>query len=406
MSLKSFFTEQYQQLTAFLMSATETVHCVRIDDELKPLFLRMLAKLEEDPEVPHLFLMCSSRFEDPLTYFRDLLGTLSTACEHIAPALAQHGIALEAAPRLDPTLPAPAQFVTYASALSDRLPDHIGSLVLVVDPAEVTEQPTYRRSIAYLAAEITSPWLKIIVLDPRLQPCLDRIEHDHTRIGVQTFYLSPEEAERRVAEDLERGAALTPVERRQYTGLLAGFAFASKNYDRAAQLQGDWVRAAEAAGDQAEAANAYYNLGNTYLAQGAFAEAADALCRACDLCVNHMLNPLAPFAYTNLGITLHRQGESEHALASLKVARDLFRAQNQRPGEAYVVDTLAQLYVREGRREEAESAWRYALSIYDGMSSALYRDLRESGREDIMSKLDRLGAPPLHEEQRVDAAAR
>jgi tetratricopeptide (TPR) repeat protein len=405
MSLKSFFSEQYQQLTAFLMSATETVHCVRIDDELKPLFLKMLAKLEEDPEVPHLFMMCSSRFEDPLTYFRDLLATLSTAREDSAPALAQHGITLAAAPRLDPSLPAPARFVTDASALSDRLPDHIGSLVLVVDPAEVTEPPTYRRSITYLAAEITSPWLKIIVLDPRQQPRLDHIEQDQKRIGVQTFYLSPEETERRVAEDLEGGAALTPVERRQYKGLLAGFAFANKDYDRATRLQGDWVREAEAAGDVSEVANAYYSLGNTYLAQGAFAEAANALCRACDLCVNRKLHALAPFAYTNLGIALHRQGDSEHALESLKVARDMFRAQNQRPGEAYVVDTLAQLYVREGRREEAENAWRYALAIYEGMSSTLYKDLRESGREDIMSKLDRLGAPPLPADPRADAAA-
>jgi hypothetical protein len=404
MSLKSFFTEQYQQLTAFLMSATETVHCVRIDDELKPLFLRMLAKLEEDPDVPHLFLMCSRRFEDPLTYFRDLLNTLSMACEDIGPTLARHGVILAPAPGPDPALPAPAQLVTYASALSDRLPDHIGALVLVVDPAEVTDRSTFRQAIAYLAAEITSPWLKVLALDPRGQPRLDRIEHDQKRVGIQTFYLSPEETERRVTQDLAGGAALTPVERRQYKGLLAGFAFANKDYVRAIQLQTDWVREADAAGDLAEVANACYSLGNTHLAQGAFAEATEALCRACDLCVVHTLTALAPFAYTNLGIALHRQGDSEHALASLKVARDMFRAQNQRPGEAYVVDTLAQLYVLEGRREEAENAWRYALSIYDGMSSPLYKDLREGGRDDITSKLGRLGASPA--EQRIDAAAR
>lgn len=122
MSLKSFFTEQYQQLTAFLMSATETVHCVRIDAEMKPLFLKMLATLEEDPEIPHLFMMCSSRFEDPLTYFRDLLATLSTAREDSAPALAQHGITLAAAPRLDPSLPAPAQFRWTRSATKSARP--------------------------------------------------------------------------------------------------------------------------------------------------------------------------------------------------------------------------------------------------------------------------------------------
>ena len=114
MPLKSFFTEQYQQLTAFFMSATEVVRCVRIDPELKPLFLKMLAKLEQDPETPHLFMLLPHRFESPLTYFQDLLATVSAAYEDSAPALAQHGITVEAPPRPDPARAAPARFVAYA----------------------------------------------------------------------------------------------------------------------------------------------------------------------------------------------------------------------------------------------------------------------------------------------------
>src|SRR5262245_4916772 len=132
MALKSFFAEQYQQLAAFLVSATEVVHCVRIDPELKPLFMRMLAKLEDDPEVPHLFLPLSSPFADPRSYFEHLLETLSGACADSAPALARHGITVGVAPGPDSTIAAPERFVAFASALGERLPDHVGSLVLVL----------------------------------------------------------------------------------------------------------------------------------------------------------------------------------------------------------------------------------------------------------------------------------
>jgi tetratricopeptide (TPR) repeat protein len=97
--------------------------------------------------------------------------------------------------------------------------------------------------------------------------------------------------------------------------------------------------------------------------------------------------------FTNLGVALHRMGAFEPAFSSLKVGRDYFRAQANRPGEAHVCDCLAAIYQEQGRVEEAEQAWRYALKLYDGIVNPAFADLRRSGRADILSKLERLGRP-------------
>jgi tetratricopeptide (TPR) repeat protein len=209
------------------------------------------------------------------------------------------------------------------------------------------------------------------------------------RIGCQTFHLSPEEIERRTKEDLASPTALQPAERRKYLGMIAGFAFGRKEYDEAEQLQRQWAEAADADGQPAELATALYNLGNTLIAKGVFSEATDVYCRACNICLDNRLNSLAPLVYTNLGMSLHRQGNVEQAFAAMNVASDMFKAQNQRPGEAYVVECLAQMYADDGRNDEAEHTLLYALSLYDGITSTLFKDLREMGRTNILDKLAR-----------------
>jgi tetratricopeptide (TPR) repeat protein len=189
---------------------------------------------------------------------------------------------------------------------------------------------------------------------------------------------------------------LSPAEKRQYKGLLAGFAYSNKEYDRAAQLQRDWAADAERDREPGDAASAYYNLGNTLLAKGDLAAATEVFCKACDICIDHKISGLAPFVYVNLGVSLHRQNQFEEAFAALKVGRDLFKAQNHRAGEAFVVDALAQMYTLDGRKAEAEKSWRYCLSLYDSITSSTFKDVREAGRNDVLAKLKQLGVSIDH----------
>ena len=391
MSLKSYFPEQFDQLQNFMISGTEIVRCVRIDSEMKPMFCKALMKMEQDPEFPHAFFMVNDPFKTADGYFDALLKIITRAWEENTAAFSKQNIQFKAPDLDNPARQPPAQFIQYASRLAESMPDHVGALIFVIDPEVIDDQVNYQKSILYLASQTQSDWLKFLVLDSRIQPLLIDIETEQANIGLQTFYLSPNEIEKRVAEDLASEGALLPVERRQYKGLLAGFAFARKEYDQAAQLQRAWATEAEKEGEAAEVANAYFNLGNTLLASHAYEDATDAFCKACHISLDNKLDHLAPLVYTNLGMTLHRRGDFAQAFASLKVARDMFKAQNQKPGEAYVVDCLAQIYALDGRRNEAAKAWQYALSIYKGMTSSLFKDLREKASEEIRSKLARLG---------------
>ena len=96
--------------------------------------------------------------------------------------------------------------------------------------------------------------------------------------------------------------------------------------------------------------------------------------------------------YTNLGIALHRLGRFDEAFGALRVASNFFRAQGNRPGEAFVCDNLAAMHLELGRREDARRVWRYALGLYDGITNPALADVRDSGRADIVAKLERAGA--------------
>ena len=56
------------------------------------------------------------------------------------------------------------------------------------------------------------------------------------------------------------------------------------------------------------------------------------------------------------------------------------------------MDVLAQMYALDGRKAEAEKSWRYCLSLYEGMTSPTFADLRTSGSKDVREKLEQLGA--------------
>jgi tetratricopeptide (TPR) repeat protein len=212
---------------------------------------------------------------------------------------------------------------------------------------------------------------------------------EERRLGVQTFYMAPEEIEDKLKQHAPRAEQADPVTHRRTLGILAGFAFARKDYEQAARLQADWGARAESGGAMAEAASAYYNLGNTMLARGELLDAEQQYLKCCELCLQHGTNGLLPMALTNLGVTLFRQDRTAEALESLRVAHRTFKAQRHRPGEAFVYDALASVYVERQQFDEAEKAWFAALEAYKGITSDAFADLRDSGCEDIRAKLTR-----------------
>lgn len=386
MPLTAFFSEQLDQLEDFMDEPGPVVRIVLVDPEMRGVLLRMLGGLDEQEDFRHLLIAHREPFRDPAGWFGGLLDGLDAQIEQHAEALAEAGIGLE-----DEAGPsAPWRFLRRAEGLADALPEAVGSLVFLIDPEAVEDRDGFTRSIAFLADKVASPRLKFIVLHGRGDPFLSAIEADRPGVSRQVFWCSPEEMERRVNATLEQPAA-SPADRRRALMMAAGFAFSNRDYPRAEALQRQQLEAAEAADQPLEQAIGAYGLGNTLLAEQRAEEAAEAFLRACDLCVAHQLNELAPMAYTNLGVALHRLGNFDQAFEALRVGSRFFRAQGNRPGEAFVCDNLAAMHRELGRPDEAARVWRYAEGLYEGITNPALQDVREAGRADIRAKLDQLG---------------
>lgn len=391
MALKDFFLEQIDLLLLFMRNEPEqTVRCVRVDPEMKPLFMKVLAGLDKDENSPHLMLCSEVPFDNPRQFFEALLRELAEELARWEAPLKAAGFVFQPNTEELKGLPPDKRFVAYGAALADSLPDSFGSVVLILAPDRVADAAGYQRAVEFPAVNTPSPWMKFLVVDERQDPVLAKIDENNPNIWAQTFHIAPEEIESQAKADLARGTGLSPLEQRQYTGLLAGFAFARREYERALQLQQQWLDMLGPDSTPAEAANAHYNLGNTHLARKDHQAAEAAFGKALEIALENQLNALVPMALTNLGVTLYRLGRPQQALESFRIARDTCKAQGLRPTEAHVLDCLAKTYEADNKPDEAERCWRQALAVYDGMTSETYADARQGGRADILEKLDRL----------------
>jgi tetratricopeptide (TPR) repeat protein len=407
MPLSEFFADQFRQIKASMLDPSQVVRVVRVDADLQPVLIKALVKMDDEPDNPHAMLFADASFGTPEQYFTELLNQLERDYEKNAVRLKAQGCQFVVPYDEREALHPATRFCRYASALADALPDSLGSLVFLLDPQEVSHPGSFRQSIEYVAREVGSTWLKFLVLDSRIEPRLAGLETELPKVGAQTFYMPPDEIEKKLKEAAQQPNPSDPQAHRRNLGVLAGFAFSKKNYPEAARLQAEWATMAESAGAPAEAASAYYNLGNTMLESGALLDAENHFVKSCELCLEHAVNGVLPLALTNLGVTLFRQDRADEAAQILQVAYRNFKAQNHKPGQAFVFDTLATVHYGQQRHDQAEQAWLAAFDIYNGISSEIFADLRQSGTQDIRIKLDRFykatGRPNRLNEQRQPA---
>jgi hypothetical protein len=389
MPLKTFFTAQFELVRLFMLDPNQTVRVVQCDPDLRPLLMKALAGLDGEADNPNVMLCSEVPFDTPGKFYDGLTADLADAYEAWKPQLAEVGYRFRLTPDDLAGFAPRERFVTYAAAMADSLPNVFGSLVLVICPDRVTDLAAFRKAVVDLADRTPSDWMKYLIIDGRSKPDLDGIGHGRPDLMTQTFHISPEEMEVQARKDLAKGGLL-PQEVRQYTALLAGFAFARREYADALKLQQDWVAQAETAGAPAEVANASYNLGNTHLAVNDLPAAEDAFVRALDLGLDHNLGPLVPMILANLGIAVHRQDRPDEALKCFELARDHCRAQDLKPTEAHVLDCMGRLYEADGKPAQAAKCWQEALAVYDGITGDAFAEGKAGAIAPLQESIDRV----------------
>jgi tetratricopeptide (TPR) repeat protein len=394
MALKDIFQNQADQLRAFLDGKRRSMCIVQHDPDLKPVVQRIFAGLDNDDGCPHIIWGTGTAFHNRTQYFRDVLKELIDANENHRSELAALGIELTPPSYEKGWAATRGQFVEYISSVADSLPDLVGSFAIVIDPQTVDDLQDYQESIHFLANNTESKRVKYFVLDQRSKPLLKDINRYSDRISIQVFRFSAEEVERHVRDDLDNNKSLSPAERRQYTAMMGAFAFTRKDYGEAERRQRDVLNKSLKSGDSGEQAIAYYNLGNTYLSAKKPELAEECYTRAGELCLDTGSAPLLAIILTNLGIALSDRGHINEAVDSFDTACLTFQGVNNHTGAAYSLDCKASMLAKAGQKREAEEAWLRALDIYDSIEGEALSDARESGRKDILEKLDRLGRWP------------
>jgi tetratricopeptide (TPR) repeat protein len=384
-----FFHAQLDRLGEFLLDPDQAVRVVRVDADLKPVLTKMLRGFDADPTVPHMLVGSHAAYETRDEFFFGVLDDLVAAYATDADELTAAGIA-EPFRRSELTGDPEARVAIYLCSLAERLPDHAGSLVLVLDPQAVTDPAGFRSALAWLAQNLWSDWAKVLVLDDRLTPHTAGIEELSERIGVQTFHLPVEELEAKVREAVKSDASLSPQVRRQYTGMLGGFALARSDFSQAAECYRQQAELTHTQGVPTEAAQAYYCLGNVRLAADDLPAAEEEYGRALGLALDQGQTSLAGLVLTQLGVVLSRQDQPDGAAESFRLAREACRSTGMVPLLAFTLDAEAECHRRAKRWAEAERCWGEAVAVYDGITAVEFADVRQAGRTDIQQKLTAL----------------
>jgi tetratricopeptide (TPR) repeat protein len=391
---EAFFRDQLDQLRAFMADPRQTVRVVAVDPDLKPVLVKMLAGFDRDPNTPHTLVPSDAAFRARPQFFADLLADAEASFRASLVELFGAGVYEHFAPADLGRQPPEQKLALYLSALAESLPDHVGAVVVLLDPAAVADPAAFRAALVWLAENTWSPWVKYLVIDDRLKPRAAAGEK-HPRVGHQTFYLPPAEIEARAKRLALSSDDVPAADRRQAAAMMAGFALAHKDYATAGQAYRVQVEMAQAdGGTPAEEAQARYGLGNTLLAAKDFPAAEGELNRALELAIAGGQPAFLALVLTQLGVAVRGQGRAEQAAECFRLARENARAAGVPPLEAFALDTVAQCHLGAGDRDAARQCWRDALAVYDGITSDTLADVRESGRRDVLPKLEALEQQP------------
>jgi tetratricopeptide (TPR) repeat protein len=390
MPLQDLFNKQIESLRAFLGSSQPSLGIVTLAPDLKPIFLRLLTGFDADPSFPHLLIGIQAPCVGAPAYLAAVGEALRAEITTHRAALARFGIVAPDDTATHKSAPAPdaaaalqaegERLVSSLEPLLRGLPAGVRSLVLVLYPSEVADPSALTQALSWLAAHAPRRRCKFLVVDDgaRLTELPGRLAEG--RSAALAFAAATSEIEAQVRRDLAAPGLLSALEQRQYTALLAGFAFAHKRYDEALSLH-QQARAQLLDQASAEAAVASYNIGNVHLARGELAEAERAFGQATAVCLDLNLASLLPLILCNLSLCLQGQEErAAEALRCLELARGISVQQGLRPLEAHVLDALGRLHAAAGRPAEAKRHADEARALVDSWRSEFVTDIRDAAR--------------------------
>jgi tetratricopeptide (TPR) repeat protein len=388
MPLQQFFEDQLRKLRTFLNVPGEKLRIVLTDPDTKEIAHKLLAGLDNDEAVTAILIPTDAAFTAPGPFFErayaDLVESYALFADELADVHVLPPPEWKSLKFADPA----ERFARGVAMFANALPEELGAVAFLIDPAKVADPAGYRRALQYLAEETPSQWVKYLVLDDRLARTTEELSKELPKTEVQSFYLPPAELEKRIKWRLATGVGVGPVQQRIYTGLLGSFALSRKEHDEALKLSQEQLKLTQPTGTPNDLAAVHYNIGNVHLAKKDYPAAAESFTQALELAMKVGLTAIVPSILCNLGITLFHGGAGEQAARCFATARTYCQKLNLRPTEAHVLDTTARCHAQAGRPAEAETCWNEALAKYDEITDPNMAFARNGGRKLILMMLE------------------
>lgn len=381
MPLQDLTYKQIEKLARFFEPSDTHVFVLRFPFDLKPAIMKILTGIQDEPDNTSLFVyfdvpaqsadgyfsLAREDFEKELIQYED---EYKAGGVTLPPRKAEKGSFLE-------------RFVRRVDAVVAAFPKNTGSLVCLLDTGPISDSAGFATSLELLGKQAKDPRTKFVLLDEGRSEELGRLIAAGAGLD---FQLRPEQIEEQVKKDLA-SSDLSAAERLPYLAMAGAFAFSDGRLDEATKLQTESVELAEKNGEPGDLAAGLYNLGNTHLKSKRLPEAEQCFTRAAEVSLEADNQGLLGMSLVNLGVALHRQGRTDDAVESFDAGRQVFQAQKNLPHEVFALDAKAAALAEAKRNPGAESAWREALELVDGITNSEFAELKKQSREDLVSKL-------------------
>ncbi len=385
--MRSLMRDITARFTGFIDGSLYDIMVILCEPEHSALLLKTLDALEQDPEIPDIFLTFGHPFGNPTAYVDQVLATVRNQLDQLNAELAQRGdqqmdpLPAELA---DEALLPEAKLLGIMQHVRGIVPS-IQRVVWTIYPLEINDPAQYLRLIDYVSVQIREAPLagtKLIVRD-RVDPSI-LAPHLEKQPGVRLYQpeLDPASMEKKLNEKANN-PSVPPEEQAQIHMMLAGMDVANGRFDMALARNQELLGYFHHTGQKQQQSVLLNNIGDLHYIQKKYAEAQSWYEHAINLSVALGSQPLVLYQSMNLGHALFMQKRIDEAVFYYESAEKLAQSSNAPVQQIQALERIGIAKHQNGQPDEAAQAWEKAVDL-----STKFHD--DSGRRTNLGHLRQL----------------
>lgn len=404
--MKSIIGEIQAKFQNFIEDKRASLLLVCCEPEHSPLLLKSIDAIEQDPELPDVFLTFGHPFDTLDVYVKELIGALRKQVAEVNEELTKRGdspLALPP-PELEDESLLPAMRLVKALYFVRSIVPETRRVIWIIFPLEIHESDQYLETVDLIYSKLEDPSLqttKLIVRDSEISPILTPSLADQERVTLYQPKLDPASLEKKLTEKAN-DPRVPAEEQAQMHMMLAGMDVANRRYDVALARNLELLGYFSHTGQQHHQSIVLNNIGDLHYLQRRFAEAQSFYQRAVSLSVTLGSQPLVLYQSMNLGNSLFTQGKFTDALTYYTVAEQLAQASSAPIQQVQALGQTGVTNYELGKLNEAAEAWEKAVELSRKLQ---YEDGLKTNLERLQKVYDELGNAPRFEACEAELAS-